>query len=118
MPHFTLTYAIALEAREWGPARLRRRLPPGPEIERAAAGAEVLLAEATLPEPEPASVPLAERGHMSAAEAAGTAAAAGVGRLVLTHISDQLDPDAVLAAARERFDGPIEIAAEGSRWEL
>ncbi len=118
VPHFTLTYAIALETAGGGRLVYSADCRRGPEIERAAAGAAVLLAEATLPEPEPASVALAERGHMSASEAAETAAAAGVGRLVLTHISDQLDPEATVAAAREHFDGPIEVAAEGSQWEL
>ena len=76
----------------------------------------MLLAEATLAEPDPA--PLAERGHMSAAEAGELAERAGVERLVLTHISDELDPEAALAAAAEAFSGPVELAAPGSSWEL
>jgi ribonuclease BN (tRNA processing enzyme) len=55
---------------------------------------------------------------MSAGEAGALAARAGVERLVLTHISDQLDQDAALAAAEQAFDGELEIAAPGSSWEL
>ncbi len=74
------------------------------------------MAEATLPEPDPA--PLDDRGHMSAGEAGELAALAGVGRLVLTHISDQLDLDRARESAAARFDGPVEVAATGARWRL
>ena len=77
----------------------------------AACGAEVLIAEATLPQADPA--PIEQRGHMSAREAGELAERAGVGRLVLTHISDELDPDHALAEAGAAFAGPVEIAAEG-----
>ncbi len=118
VPHFTLTHAIALDSPAGGRLVYGADCRAGPELERAAAGAEVLLAEATLAEPEPEAVPIGERGHMHASEAAAVAARAGVGRLVLTHISDQLDLAAALAAARDRFDAPVEVAAEGSFWEL
>jgi ribonuclease BN (tRNA processing enzyme) len=55
---------------------------------------------------------------MSAAEAGVLAGRAGVGRLVLTHISDLLDPARALEQAAQGFGGPIEVAAEGSSWEL
>ena len=76
----------------------------------------MLIAEATLAEPDPA--PVEERGHMSAGEAGELAERAGVGRLVLTHISDELDPDRALAEAAVAFAGPVEIAAEGSACEV
>jgi ribonuclease BN (tRNA processing enzyme) len=79
-----------------------------------AGGADVLIAEATLVEPDPA--PLEERGHMSAREAGELAARAGVRRLVLTHISDELDAAHALAEARAGFSGPVEIAAEGAAY--
>jgi ribonuclease BN (tRNA processing enzyme) len=83
------------------------------ELVRAASGAEVLIAEATLPEPDPG-----QEIHMSAAEAGRLASAAGVGRLVLTHISDELDLDFALEQAHAAFSGPVEIAAEGSSYEV
>jgi ribonuclease BN (tRNA processing enzyme) len=84
------------------------------ELEDAARGADVLLAEATLPDPDPA--PPEKRGHMSASEAGEVAARAGVGRLVHTHISDELDLERSRRIAADRFGGPVEVAAEGSSW--
>lgn len=116
VPHFTTTHAVELIAPSG------RRLVYGadcrycPELIDAARAADLLLAEATLPEPDPA--PVDERGHMSAGEAGELAARAGVGRLVLTHISDQLDADRALEAASAHLDCPVEIAATGACWEL
>jgi len=116
VPHFGPTNAIELRARGGGrivfgaDGRLSDRLVA------AATVAEVLIAEETLAEADPA--PLAERGHMSAAEAGELAERAGVGRLVLTHISDELDPDRARAAAAAAFAGPVEIAAEGSAFSV
>lgn len=116
VPHFTLTHAVELIAPSG------RRIVYGAdcrfseELIEAARDAELLLAEATLTEPDPA--PLHERGHMSAGEAGELAARAGVGRLVLTHISDQLDLERAREAAAAGFGGPVEIAAGGSTWEL
>jgi ribonuclease BN (tRNA processing enzyme) len=83
------------------------------ELVRAASRADVLIAEATLAEPDPS-----QEIHMSAAEAGRLAAEAGVGRLVLTHISDELDLGFALDAARSAFSGPVEIAAEGASYEV
>jgi len=83
------------------------------ELVRAAAGADLLIAEATLPEPDPT-----QEVHMSAAEAGRLASAAGAGRLVLTHISDELDLDFALEQARAEFAGATELAAEGSTYEV
>jgi ribonuclease BN (tRNA processing enzyme) len=116
VPQYALTHAYELTAPSG------RRLVYGAdcrscvELERAAAAADVLLAEATLAEAE--SVPLERRGHMSAAEAGALAGRAAVDRLVLTHISDLIDPARALEQAALGFEGPIEIAAEGSSWEL
>ncbi len=118
VPHFTLTHAIGITAPSGKRLVYGADCRSGPELEAAARGADVLVAEATLPAPEPDSVPIASRGHMSAGEAAAVASAAGVDTLVLTHISDQLDYDAAVAAAREQFAGTIEIATEGASWEL
>lgn len=116
VPHFALTHAVELTAPSGVRLLYGADCRANEALELAASGAALLLAEATLPEPDPA--PLPERGHMSAGEAGALAARAGVERLVLTHISDQLDQGAALAAAREAFDGALEIAAPGSSWEL
>jgi ribonuclease BN (tRNA processing enzyme) len=46
------------------------------------------------------------------------AAAAGVGRLVLTHLPPWNDPAVSLAAGRATFDGPVEVARPGATYEL
>jgi ribonuclease BN (tRNA processing enzyme) len=116
VPHFTVTHAVELIAPSGGRLVYGADCRFNQELVEAARGAELLLAEATLPEPDPAS--LAERGHMSAGEAGELAAQAGVGRLVLTHISDELDVGRAREAAAERFEGPVEVAVAGRSWEL
>jgi ribonuclease BN (tRNA processing enzyme) len=72
-------------------------------------GASLFLCEATLglgSEEEP-------RGHSSAYEAGAMAQRAGVERLVLTHYSAADSADALVAAARERFEGPVLAAEDG-----
>ncbi len=75
-----------------------------------AAGADLLLCEATLREPDQTG-----HGHLSAAEAGAVAAAADVGELVLTHLTRH-DPGwyAGLAAdARSAFRGPVSVSRPG-----
>ena len=55
---------------------------------------------------------------MTAGEAGQQALQAGAARLVLTHLSDELDQGAALLAAQETFGGEVEIAAEGAVYEL
>lgn len=80
-----------------------------------AEGADLLLAECTLSEPD--SGP---HGHLCAEDAADVAAAAGVGQLVLTHFSSA-DP-AWLAASRRRaaarFAGPVHLATPLARFPV
>jgi ribonuclease BN (tRNA processing enzyme) len=85
---------------------------PNEELVGFAEGADVLLAEATLlvPEPDPD-----DRGHLTPFEAGEHARDAGVDRLVLTHISDEVDPDWATASAAEAFSGRIDVAFEGMR---
>ena len=118
VPHFTLTHAVELTSPAGGRLVYSADCRAGEQLIVPAAGADLLLAEATLEQADSEDTPLEDRGHMSAGEAGALAEAAGVGRLVLTHISDELDPEAALIAARERFDGPVEVAATGSSWEL
>ncbi|MDQ3721896.1 MAG: MBL fold metallo-hydrolase, partial [Actinomycetota bacterium] len=78
-----------------------------------AADTDLLFLEATLasPDHEP-------RGHLTAAEAGEHGAGCRARRLVLTHISDELDGDRALAEARRAFTGPIELAREGAVYEV
>jgi ribonuclease BN (tRNA processing enzyme) len=74
-------------------------------------GVTVLVAEASLL--EPGSRPIAERGSLTAAEAAELATACGAQTLILTHLWEERG----LAAAREQaaavFPGRLEMATPG-----
>jgi ribonuclease Z len=77
-----------------------------------ARGAAVLVHEATFAERD--RTPGRGATHSSAADAGRIAAAAGVGRLILTHLGPDYHAD-VSALAREahlHFPGPIEVADE------
>ena len=71
---------------------------------------DLLLIEATLPRPEREG----PRGHLTPAEAGEHGRRAGARRLVLTHISDELDADWARREAERSFGGPVEVAAEGA----
>ena len=80
-------------------------------VARLAEGVDLLVIEATFTE---ADARLAhDHGHLTAAEAARTAAGAGVRTLVLTHFSQRYpDTAAHLAEARRHFDGEIVLAED------
>lgn len=75
-----------------------------PELPKRFAGCDVLLVDASY---------LGGQGidlvHMSALEAGRLGAQAGAGRLVLTHLWPEVDPDAAVAEAAQAFDGPISV---------
>lgn len=74
-------------------------------LEAAAKGADALVIEATFLDRDAAIA--RSHGHLTAAEAAGLAAAAGVGQLYLTHISGRYPAEAVLAEAQAVFPGAV-----------
>lgn len=79
-----------------------------------ARGADVLLAESSWPDR-----PGNPRGvHMSGRDAGETAAAAGVGLLLITHVPPWTDAEEVLAEAKGAFDGPVELARAGAHYEV
>lgn len=79
----------------------------------ASRGADLLVHDCTFGDPE------AERAketmHSTAREAARVAREAGVGRLVLTHLSSRYDRDVqpLVEQAREEWPGPLDVAADG-----
>ncbi len=79
----------------------------GQPLRDAVAGADVLLAEATLPAAYAGQAP-----HMTAGEAGQLAAEAGAGVLVLTHLWPTTDREELLLEAREAFSGEVLIARE------
>jgi ribonuclease BN (tRNA processing enzyme) len=87
---------------------------PCRELVDLASGADLLLAEAAFVETEDNPVDL----HLTGKQAGAAAAAAGAGRLVLTHIPPWHDSATCLAEAREQYDGPLEAAATGSTYTI
>ena len=88
---------------------------PGGSLDQLAAGADLLLCEATHQgEPLPERLPF----HMHAVEAGDAAARAGVGSLVVTHVAPTLDSSVSVAEAEEWFDGPVSHASPGMEVEV
>lgn len=83
---------------------------PSPAIAELARAADLFLAEASFPEQVPASA----AWYLSSARQAGeAAAAAGAGRLLLTHLLPGTDPEAAEDAARRAYDGELGVARPG-----
>jgi ribonuclease BN (tRNA processing enzyme) len=55
---------------------------------------------------------------MTPGEAGDHARRAGAGRVVLTHISDELDADWARTQGSEAFGAPVEVAREGAVYEV
>lgn len=86
---------------------------PGWSLSELGAGMHLALVESTFTVPE-------ERTglHLSARQAAVTAKAAGVPRLLLTHLQPWLDPEVLRAEAEEAFGAPVMIATPNERYEV
>jgi ribonuclease Z len=86
-------------------------------VEELAAGVDMLVIESTFRHDDAALAH--DHGHLTAREAAGVAARAGVGTLVLTHFSQRYtDPTAFATEAAAVFDGPTVVAADLARVPL
>ncbi len=109
VPHYTRTFAVELSA-GGGRVTYSADCSPNDQLVRFAAGTDLLLIEATLPRPERTG----QRGHLTPGEAGEHGRRAGARRVVLTHFSDELDPEWARAEAIESFGGPVELAYEGA----
>lgn len=87
---------------------------PCAELDKLAAGADVLLAEASWTDSpdRPAGV------HLSGRQAGELAARAGAGRLLLTHIAPWTDAGAVVAEARETYAGQVDAVTQGAVYDV
>ncbi len=86
---------------------------PSSRALRAATGARLLLAEATLPERYAGAGP-----HMTASQAGSLAREAGVARLVLTHVWPTNDRTRVEEEARAAFGTAVSVAAEFDTYDI
>jgi ribonuclease BN (tRNA processing enzyme) len=82
-------------------------------LEAAAAGVGLLVCECGASEEEAARQPRAVQ-HLAASEVGQLAARAAVRRVVLTHLYPHIIEAAPIAAAREHYAGPVELAADGA----
>ena len=109
VPHFLPTHAIEV-ADGSGRITYSADSSPSDDLCEFARDTDLLLIEATLPRPEREG----PRGHLTPAEAGDHGRRSGARRLVLTHISDELDADWAREEAERAFGGPVEIAREGA----
>ncbi|WP_354698680.1 hypothetical protein DSM112329_04370 [Paraconexibacter sp. AEG42_29] len=118
VPHYLPTCAIDVRIAEGGADARRFTFgadsAPNDEIVAFAQGTDLLVLEATLPRPERSGI----RGHLTPREAGEHAARAGARRLVLTHISDELDALWAVDEAGAVFDGEVLVAAEGAVYSV
>jgi ribonuclease BN (tRNA processing enzyme) len=114
VPHFIRTFAINVVAEDGGRLSYGADSSPSEDLVDFIHGADLLVIEATLPRPERDGM----RGHLTPEEAGEHARAAGVDRVVLTHISDELDWTWARKQAEAAFGRPVELARDGSRYHL
>jgi ribonuclease BN (tRNA processing enzyme) len=110
--HYVETLALRAEC---GGRSLAYSADTGPRWSFEAFAAPIALAmcEATYPTDEEAGDIL----HLSAERAGSMARAAGVERLVLTHLEVGADPAAYQRNGTEHFGAPVEVARVGARYE-
>jgi ribonuclease BN (tRNA processing enzyme) len=87
---------------------------PCAALDAMAAGADVYLCEASFVESSVNPPHL----HLTGAQAGASATAAGVGRLLLTHIPAWTDRAEVEADAKSTWDGPLELVTAGAVYEV
>jgi ribonuclease BN (tRNA processing enzyme) len=87
---------------------------PCKALDEAAAGAHLLLAEASFRSGDDNPPDL----HMTGADCGRTASRASVERLVLTHVPPWYDPADAEAEARAEWSGPVEVARAGATYDV
>ena len=114
VPHYMPTFAIELAGPDGARLTYSADCSPNDQLVEFARGTDLLLIEATLPRPERTG----ERGHLTPDEAGDHGRRAEAKRLVITHFSDELDPEWAREQAAAAFGGPVELAEEGAVYTL
>jgi ribonuclease BN (tRNA processing enzyme) len=110
VPHYTQTFAVELSSVSGRRFTYSADCSPNDALVEFARETDLLLIEATLPRPERTG----ERGHLTPAEAGEHGRRAAAKRVVITHFSDELDPEWARAQAAEAFAGPVDLASQGA----
>ena len=115
VPHFVLTHAVNLTSSEGGGRfTFGADCRPCEELVEVARDTDLLFVEATLPRPERTGI----RGHLTPEEAGDHARRAGAKRVVLTHISDELDAEWAREEGSRAFGAEVEVARAGDTFEV
>lgn len=116
VPHFVETFALKISSSANGGGFLAYGADSSPneDVIEFARGADLLMIEATLPRPERTGM----RGHLTPREAAEHARAADVKRVLLTHMSDEMDELWARREAEQGFGAPVYIAHEGAVFNI
>lgn len=114
VPHYVAANAVEVRGTSGGRFTFGADHGPTDALNDFARATDLLFLEATLLQPEADGA----RGHMTAGEAGVVAAGCEPQRLVLTHISDELDPAWAIAEARRAYDGPVEVARAGGVYDV
>lgn len=110
VPHYIPTWAIGLTNAAGKRFVFGADHEPNEAIVEFAKDADLLAIEATLPRPERDG----DRGHLTPSESGDHGRRAGAKRLVLTHLSDELDHLWAKSEAEATFGDEVTIAAEGA----
>ena len=113
VPHFIRTHAVQVLDGD-GSFTYGADCRPNDEIVAFARDTDLLMLEATLEQPDEGSA----RGHLTPTEAGEHARRAGARRLVLTHMSADHDASEARAEAERAFGAPVELASEGTTYEI
>ncbi len=113
VPHYTQSFACELAV---AGSRITFGADCGPnqDLEEFARGTDLLIAEATLSQPDTDS----PRGHMMPVEAGEMGRRAAAKRLLVTHFSDELGVDWVRDEATRGFGADVELAAVGAQYTV
>ena len=112
VPHLLPCWAVDVrEARTGARLTLGGDCGPNDVLVEHSRDTPLLVAEATVPEPSPGV-------HLTPAEAGEHARRAGARRLVLTHFTDEVDPDEWAREGARGFGAPVELAHDGAVYTL
>jgi ribonuclease BN (tRNA processing enzyme) len=113
VPHYILTHAVEVTC-EGGRFTFGADCRPCDELVEFAKDTDLLFVEATLPRPERTGI----RGHLTPEEAGEHARRAGAKRVVLTHISDELDDVWAREEGERGYGAELSVARAGDVYEL